>query len=84
MYAAMENKTALIDRMLELGCDIHAKNKVGRKRKENKKQIKRILMTIIPMKICDSPSGSPFMIASGRGNWQEGGSLNYGDPIFRK
>ena len=28
MYAAMENKTALIDRMLDLGCDIHAKNKV--------------------------------------------------------
>ena len=27
MYAAMENKTTLIDRMIELGCDIHAKNK---------------------------------------------------------
>ena len=23
----MENKTTLIDRMIELGCDIHAKNK---------------------------------------------------------
>ena len=23
----MENKTSLIDRMIELGCDIHAKNK---------------------------------------------------------
>ena len=27
MYAAMENKTMLIERMIELGCDIHAKNK---------------------------------------------------------
>lgn len=27
MYAAMENRTLLIDRMIELGCDIHAKNK---------------------------------------------------------
>lgn len=27
MYAAMENKTLLIERMIELGCDIHAKNK---------------------------------------------------------
>ena len=27
MYAAMENKTTLIERMIELGCDIHAKNK---------------------------------------------------------
>lgn len=28
MYAAMENKTSLIERMLDLGCDINAKNKV--------------------------------------------------------
>ena len=27
MYAAMENRTLLIERMIELGCDIHAKNK---------------------------------------------------------
>jgi hypothetical protein len=27
MYAAMENKTLLIERMIELGCDINAKNK---------------------------------------------------------
>ncbi|XP_059080155.1 serine/threonine-protein phosphatase 6 regulatory ankyrin repeat subunit B-like [Tigriopus californicus] len=27
MYAAMENKTSLIERMLDLGCDINAKNK---------------------------------------------------------
>jgi len=28
MYAAMENKTLIIEKMLDLGCDIHAKNKV--------------------------------------------------------
>jgi len=28
MYAAMENKTLIIERMIEHGCDIHAKNKV--------------------------------------------------------
>ncbi len=28
MYAAMENKTLIIERMIDLGCDIHAKNKV--------------------------------------------------------
>ena len=27
MYAAMENRTVLIERMIEMGCDIHAKNK---------------------------------------------------------
>ena len=27
MYAAMENKTAIIEKMLDLGCDIQAKNK---------------------------------------------------------
>ena len=27
MYAAMENKNLLIERMLDMGCDIHAKNK---------------------------------------------------------
>ena len=27
MYASMENRTLLIERMLELGCDISAKNK---------------------------------------------------------
>ena len=27
MYAAMENRTILIERMIEMGCDIHAKNK---------------------------------------------------------
>ncbi len=28
MYAAMENKLSMVDRMLDLGCDINAKNKV--------------------------------------------------------
>lgn len=28
MYAAMENKIAIMERMIELGCDINAKNKV--------------------------------------------------------
>ena len=27
MYAAMENRTVLIERMIDMGCDIHAKNK---------------------------------------------------------
>ena len=30
MYAAMENKISIMTRMLDLGSDIHAKNKVGR------------------------------------------------------
>ncbi len=29
MYAAMENKLSMVDRMLDLGCDINAKNKVS-------------------------------------------------------
>ena len=29
MYAAMENKISIMTRMLDLGADIHAKNKVG-------------------------------------------------------
>ena len=27
MYAAMENKTAIIEKMLDMGCDIQAKNR---------------------------------------------------------
>lgn len=27
MYAAMENKIPLIEKMLDLGCDVHAKNR---------------------------------------------------------
>ena len=30
MYAAMENKISIMTRMLDLGSDIHAKNKVGK------------------------------------------------------
>jgi ankyrin repeat protein len=36
MYAAMENKTLIIERMIELGCDIHAKNKVSKRKKKEK------------------------------------------------
>ncbi len=38
MYAAMENKLSMVDRMLDLGCDINAKNKVisPSKRKQRK------------------------------------------------
>ena len=38
MYAAMENKTLIIERMIELGCDIHAKNKVRKERKKERKK----------------------------------------------
>lgn len=31
MYAAMENKLSMVDRMIDLGCDINAKNKVDKK-----------------------------------------------------
>ena len=27
MYAAMENKTSIVEKMLDLGCDIQAKNR---------------------------------------------------------
>ncbi len=40
MYAAMENKLSMVDRMLDLGCDINAKNKViSPQKKEAKKSI---------------------------------------------
>ena len=71
MYAAMENKTALIDRMLELGCDIHAKNKVSRKYRA-KKEPTLILATIILMKICDCPRDLLFMTTMGLGRAKGG------------
>ena len=39
MYAAMENKLSMVDRMLDLGCDINAKNKVIPPKKEARKSI---------------------------------------------
>ena len=51
MYAAMENKTLIIERMLELGCDIHSKNKVPTKHIEHYRlsTVLLILMAILAL-----------------------------------